>query len=350
MGCVASNPAAGSAAGSAANTPSPVEQLPAATGTVLAVALGGSSDIIGVLAWARTLGFKSIVLVQPGSQARGAPKEIGMQRVQPAAAGASAPGGDFFDNGSMVSYLLSLDTSDELAAGYYLVQPKDEGAGFSAASLEATTTALLKLLTEHSCTAVAGLDFGGDVALPRDESAASVPHIMQRDWLNLLAAVAAATKAGAALHLVAASPGVDAAAVAPAYAGCISKQPAPRLFEMSKEGALEPKPDTPLPECALTTLPQALFDHRLDNAVEKRFCELLVEIDERIIADAPPQKRGEHASKTYHMHACCGKLLAESADAPFVAVGVFRAAEKARALLHSDYCRGLYKLDYLAST
>ena len=36
-------------------------------GTVLAFALGGSSDVIGALACARAMGFSKIVLVQPGS-------------------------------------------------------------------------------------------------------------------------------------------------------------------------------------------------------------------------------------------------------------------------------------------
>ena len=33
--------------------------------------------------------------------------------------------------------------------------------------------------------------------------------------------------------------------------------------------------------------------------------------------------------------------------APFVAVGMFRSAEKARAHLHSDFCSGLFSLNYL---
>lgn len=65
--------------------------VPRPGGTVLALALGGSSDIIGVLAWARACGFERIVLVQPGSPPRGTPSPtLELQRVQPAQAGAPA--------------------------------------------------------------------------------------------------------------------------------------------------------------------------------------------------------------------------------------------------------------------
>eukprot|EP00966_Prymnesium_polylepis_P310793 7180748-Prymnesium_polylepis.1 len=40
---------------------------------VLCVALGGSSDIIGVVALARTKGYRRLVLLQPGSPPRGGP-------------------------------------------------------------------------------------------------------------------------------------------------------------------------------------------------------------------------------------------------------------------------------------
>ena len=137
-------------------------------GTALAFALGGSSDIIGALTWARACGFQRIVLVQPGSPPRGTPSPaLELQAVPPAAVGGAAPGGSFFDNGSMVAYLLSLDAQEHVA-GYYLAQPKDDGGGkgFSRASLEGTTAALVSALKTHGCTALLGLDFGGDVALP----------------------------------------------------------------------------------------------------------------------------------------------------------------------------------------
>ena len=137
-------------------------------GTVLAFALGGSSDVIGALAWARACGYERLVLVQPGSPPRGAAStSLELQPVPPEAPGTPAPGGSFFDNGSMVAYLLSLDAT-QLVAGYYLVQPKDDGGGkgFSRASLEGTTAALVQALAAHECSAIVGVDFGGDVALP----------------------------------------------------------------------------------------------------------------------------------------------------------------------------------------
>ena len=137
-------------------------------GTVLALAVGGSSDVIGALAWARACGYERLVLVQPGSPPRGAAStSLELQPVPPAAPGTPAPGGSFFDNGSMVAYLLSLDAT-QLVAGYYLVQPKDDGGGkgFSRASLEGTTAALVQALAAHECCAIVGVDFGGDVALP----------------------------------------------------------------------------------------------------------------------------------------------------------------------------------------
>ena len=141
-------------------------------GTVLALALGGSSDVIGALAWARACGYERLVLVQPGSPPRGtASASLELQPVQPAAPGTPAPGGCFFDNGSMVAYLLSLG-AEHLVAGYYLVQPKDDGGGkgFSRASLEGTAAALVQVLAAHKCSALVGLDFGGDVALPEEET------------------------------------------------------------------------------------------------------------------------------------------------------------------------------------
>ena len=132
--------------------------------------MGGSSDVIGALAWARACGYERLVLVQPGSPPRGAAStSLELQPVPPAAPGTPAPGGSFFDNGSMVAYLLSLDAT-QLVAGYYLVQPKDDGGGkgFSRASLEGTTAALVQALAAHECCALVGLDFGGDVALPEE--------------------------------------------------------------------------------------------------------------------------------------------------------------------------------------
>ena len=77
---------------------------------VLAVALGGGSDVVGGLALARALGATRAILVQPGSPARGteAPPTPQLTKVEAAAADAEHPGGAFYDNASMLSYLLRL--------------------------------------------------------------------------------------------------------------------------------------------------------------------------------------------------------------------------------------------------
>ena len=170
-------------------------------GTVLALALGGSSDVIGALAWARASGYERLVLVQPGSPPRGTPSaSLELQTVQPAAPGMPAPGGSFFDNGSMVAYLLSLD-AQHLVVGYYLVQPKDDGGGkgFSRASLEGTATALVQVLAAHKCSALVGLDFGGDVALPEEGTQRSGSQAAQRGGQGQGLASAGLASAGAAL-------------------------------------------------------------------------------------------------------------------------------------------------------
>ena len=109
---------------------------------------------------------------------------------------AEHPGGAFYDNASMLSYLLRL--APDAPDGYYLTQPKDAappGAdadaakkGFSSASLASTTEAYAALLRDHGCAALVGLDFGGDVVLDLEPEGA--PYISQRDGLNLLAAAA----------------------------------------------------------------------------------------------------------------------------------------------------------------
>eukprot|EP00908_Phaeocystis_cordata_P003532 Transcript_13872.p1 GENE.Transcript_13872~~Transcript_13872.p1 ORF type:complete len:406 (+),score=189.68 Transcript_13872:932-2149(+) len=325
-------------------------EAPAPRGaTALALALGGSSDVIGALAWARACGFERVVLVQPGSPPRAEPSAVlELQRVTPAEAGAAAPGGNFFDNGSMVAYLLSLDTA-QLVAGYYLVQPKDDGGGkgFSRAALEGTTAALTHALTTHGCSALLGLDFGGDVALP-DEAGPGGPYIQQRDWLNLLAAFAAAKQCGVEARLIAASPGVDAAAVAPEYERIRRGGATARVLEMDREGVMRELTGTAPPACTLPELPAALFPHRVGAALELRFCAELRTLDQRIMADVPAAKRGEHASKTYHM--LVGAADA-ARDAPpgdgFFALGQFRSAEQARAHLHSSYATGIYDLGHL---
>lgn len=99
------------------------QELP---GCALCVALGGSSDSVGVLALSRAAGFSKCVLVQPGSQKKGepAPDRVTAAKVQPKPA--PAPGGNYYDNDSMVAYLLSLyheESLGSMVAGYCLPLP-----------------------------------------------------------------------------------------------------------------------------------------------------------------------------------------------------------------------------------
>lgn len=173
------------------------------------------------------------------------------------------------------------------------------------------------------------------------------PHIKQRDWLNLHAALAAAAQHGVEAHLVAASPGVDAAAVAPEYER-LRQQGAARVLEMDGEGRLCQRPDAAPPECGLSVLPDALFHHRVASALEMRFCSELRALDQRIMAEVPPPKRGEHTSKTYHMFVAAANALRDApAGESFFALGQMRKVEGARAHLHSSYATGVYDLGHL---
>ena len=234
------------------------------SGVALCLALGGSSDIIGVGALAKAAGYSRMVIIQPGSAAKGLPptKEVGYDTVEPKTV---APGGGFFDNGSMVAYLLS--AVPEAEAGYYLTQPKDDGVGFSEASFTATIDAIVHLAEQHACVAIVGLDFGGDASLdihaPSKEGSVP-PFILERDRLNLRAARCAAARLSLPQILVAASPGIDAAAVAPNYAERLQQaadgRPV-RVLELGEDGALH-ELSTPAPECALPVLPGTLFQVR----------------------------------------------------------------------------------------
>ena len=210
------------------------------------------------------------------------------------------------------------------------------------------------------------------------------PHIQQRDWLNLLAAFAAAKQCGVEVRrparisshlttyihihiciyihistvtpptppqarLIAASPGVDAAAVAPEYERIRRGGAAARVLEMDREGVMRELTGTAPPACTLPELPAALFPHRHDAALERRFCSELCTLDERIMADVPAEKRGEHASKTYHMLVSAAEAARSAPPGDgFFALGQFRSAEKARAHLHSSYATGIYDLGHLA--
>eukprot|EP00900_Chrysochromulina_parva_P011789 jgi/Chrpa1/20610/Chrysochromulina_OHIO_Genome00021772-RA len=194
------------------------------SGCCLAVALGGGSDCIGALALARALGYEDIVVVMPSSGKSGGSKVV-CEPVSAAEAPALPPGGDFYSNDTMLAYLLSLPIGLRPTVAKFLVQPKDDGdprtGGFSLASLNATTDALLALARAHQCTAIVGLDFGGDVVLPDPRRASGVssgPFIKRRDSLNCHAVGEAARKLGVPATIVVSAPGVDAAAVAPEYA------------------------------------------------------------------------------------------------------------------------------------
>ena len=155
----------------------------------LCVALGGSSDIIGVVVLARAAGYGRVVLLQPGSPAKGSAHTSSVQcsRVEPQSPPLVAPGGGYYDNGSMVAYLLAV--LPEAEAGYYLTQPKDDvGGGFSRAALDASIEAITQLGADHGCTAVLGVDLGGDAALERSAPSDCAPFIPERDRLNLRAA------------------------------------------------------------------------------------------------------------------------------------------------------------------
>lgn len=315
----------------------------------LCVALGGSSDIIGVVVLARAAGYGRVVLLQPGSPAKGSAHTSSVQcsRVEPQSPPLVAPGGGYYDNGSMVAYLLAV--LPEAEAGYYLTQPKDDvGGGFSRAALDASIEAITQLGADHGCTAVLGVDLGGDAALERSAPSDCAPFIPERDRLNLRAARSAAKRLGLAHLLVAISPGIDAAAVTPDYA---QRQQAVdggnvRVVELGTDGVMcDVAP--PAPVCSLPVLPAALFETR-HISLEGCYSELLRPLADRIIADCPPDKRKEHHSKTYCLMSAISveieRIKLDGSSADFFALGQFRSIEKARAHLHSSTALGIFDL------
>jgi len=327
----------------------------------LAVALGGSSDIVGVLALALARGYDEVVLVQPGSPAKGAevPKLPVAQREHTFMSERAAPGGDFFNNATMLRWLMRRLFCEGRAAvaGYYVVQPKDDGKGFSKASFETTTELFAELCTEHEVEAIVALDFGGDVALD-DDSASKKCYMAQRDLLNTRAAAAVAERLGLEATIVAAAPGVDAAGVDPAYlaaAQAAAQSPPPfppvRVLEMDAAGELVERTGADAskgpPACVppLPPLPHRLYASRMPTDLEGRFCAELRSLAADIAAAVPDAKRSEHFSKTYWMMtkvAAEAEAVAAAGSAPFVAIGQFREAEKARAHLHSSTACGLF--------
>ena len=102
------------------------------------------------------------------------------------------------------------------------------------------------------------------------------------------------------------------------------------------------------PRGAHPTHPRAHFTHRAASVLEMRFCSELRSLDQRIMADVPAAKRGEHASKTYHLFVGAADAVRDApAGDSFFALGQFRSAEKARAHLHSSYATGVYDLGHL---
>ena len=327
----------------------------------LAVALGGSSDIVGVLALALAMGYDEMVLVQPGSPAKGAkvPKLPVAQREHTFMSERAAPGGDYWNNATMLRWLMRRLFCEGRAAvaGYYVVQPKDDGKGFSKASFETTAELFAELCTEHEVDAIVALDFGGDVALD-DDSASKQCYMAQRDLLNTRAAAAVAKRLGLKATILAAAPGVDAAAVDPAYlaaAQAAAQSPPPfppvRVLEMNAWGELVERTGADAskgpPACvpALTPLPHRLYTRRMPNDLEGRFCAELRSLAADIAAAVPDAKRSEHFSKTYWMVvkvAAEAEAVAAAGGAPFVAIGQFRKAEESRAHVHSSTACGLF--------
>lgn len=314
----------------------------------LALALGGSSDVIGALALAAASGYEQVIILQPGSPPKGVPPpdaatatKVSVNPGMPL----KAPGGNYFDNPSMIVYLLQ--SCKAVVAGYYLTQPTDEAGGFSKASLEATTNELQHIAKEHAVDAIVALDFGGDVALP--EPANTELFIAQRDMLNLRAAAAVAHSLRIDALFVAAAPGVDAAAVSPEYMAAVGNT-AVRTLKMNRDGELV-ELQGPTPACTLSILPDVLFKRRLPPVIEHKFCAELRTLTNRILKDAALNERHEHTSKTYCMMAAVAaeveRYRANGDTKEFVALGQFRDAEQARAHLHSADALGLYDISSL---
>jgi hypothetical protein len=221
----------------------------------------------------------------------------------------------------MVEYLLAKKKAHD---GYYLAQPYDVDKktdpsgvrGFSAASLEATTKALVEVAKEKGCDVILGLDFGGDVAMPtkRTEMAGSSLAHEQRDALNLRAAIDASKQLGIKTVMVAVAPGVDAAAVAPHYRVAMEQptgtRPEGSVLHITKREDgnvdLEPIRDASglllktAPECKLIELPPHLFAKRINSEAEARFLDVLGGMYHDIMRDCPTrEKRAKHAYKTY---------------------------------------------------
>lgn len=137
-------------------------------------------------------------------------------------------------------------------------------SGFSNNSVEQMAEELGRLYDENGCSALLGLDFGGDVALPQ-KSEKGGPDILQRDLVNLLAIKKLATRPIPTL-LVAAGLGCDAVAYAPDYEALSETATKRPVLELSKDTAtglvclkqlsVRGLPASPLLRCPLQPLPE----------------------------------------------------------------------------------------------
>lgn len=281
----------------------------------LAIGLGGGSDSIGALALAHALGYQAI-LVQPGCCSAETASAVHCVDVVAMSTPAVPPGSEFHRNSSMLAYLLSLPPAIAPAAAYYLNQPKDAASqrGFSAAALQATTDVYLDLARKHGCSAIIGLDFGGDVMLSTTghiagsgDTCGEEALTMQRDTLNLQASASVAGCLGIGATLVAVAPGADAAAVAAEYAELLMQRPLDRVLAMGTDDnrpmSLSPS-SVEQPRCSLPALPSELKKLRIQSNVQDSFVSELRRLSARIAFDANIEVLKEHAYKTCVHFAC----------------------------------------------
>ena len=139
--------------------------------------------------------------------------------------------------------------------------------GFSYNSVEQMAEELGRLYDENGCSALLGLDFGGDVALPQ-ESKEGRPDILQRDLVNLLAMKKLAHQRATPIPtlLVAAGLGCDAAAYASDYDAFGETATVRPVLELSKDTAtgsvclnqlpVRGLPASPLLRCPSQPLPE----------------------------------------------------------------------------------------------
>ena len=109
-----------------------------------------------------------------------------------------------------------------------------------------------------------------------------------------------------------------------------------------------PPPPPPAPSCEQTELPAALFATPAAPPLAAALIDGLTALAARVTADAPPDKRAEHASKTYALVAAVARERARrGAAAEFFVVGSPRKVEKARAHLHSSMALGVFDVSGL---